>query len=38
VIVVADTSSVRNLVLFERVHVLPALFGEVIVAPPVIES
>jgi predicted nucleic acid-binding protein len=34
--VVADTSPIRYLFLFE--HVLPALFGEVIVPPAVIAE
>ena len=37
-IVVADTSPIRYLVLIEHVHVLPALFDEVIVPPAVIAE
>jgi predicted nucleic acid-binding protein len=37
VIVVADTSPIRYLLLFEHVHVLPALFGEVeVIVPPAV--
>lgn len=35
-IVVADTSPLRYLILIEHVHVLPALYGHVIVPPAVI--
>jgi predicted nucleic acid-binding protein len=35
VIVVADTSPLRYLILIEHVHVLPALYGHVIVPPAV---
>jgi predicted nucleic acid-binding protein len=38
VIVVADTSPLRYLILIEHVHVLPALFGEVIVPPAVVAE
>lgn len=34
-IVVADTSPLRYLILIEQVHVLPALFGELLVPPAV---
>lgn len=37
-IVVADTSPLRYLILIEHVHVLPALFGEVIVPPAVVAE
>lgn len=37
-IVVADTSPLRYLILIEHVHVLPALFGEVIVPPAVLTE
>jgi predicted nucleic acid-binding protein len=36
VIVVADTSPIRYLILIEHVHVLPALYGHVVVPPAVI--
>jgi predicted nucleic acid-binding protein len=36
VIVVADTSPLRYLILIEHVHVLPALYGHVVVPPAVI--
>jgi predicted nucleic acid-binding protein len=36
VIVVADTSPLRYLILIEYVHVLPALYGHVVVPPAVI--
>ena len=35
-IVVADTSPLRYLILIEHVHVLPALYGQVVVPPAVI--
>ena len=35
-IVVADTSPLRYLILIEHVHVLPALYGNVVVPPAVI--
>ena len=35
-IVVADTSPIRYLILIEHVHVLPALYGHVVVPPAVI--
>jgi predicted nucleic acid-binding protein len=38
VIVVADASPLRYLILIEHVHVLPALFGEVIVPPVVVAE
>jgi predicted nucleic acid-binding protein len=38
VIVVADTSPLRYLILIDHVHVLPALFGEVIVPPAVVAE
>jgi predicted nucleic acid-binding protein len=38
VIAVADTSPIRYLILIEHVHVLPALFGEVIVPPAVVAE
>jgi predicted nucleic acid-binding protein len=38
VIVVADTSPLHYLILIEHVHVLPALFGEVIVPPAVLTE
>jgi len=38
VIVVADTSPLRYLILIEHVHVLPALFGEVMVPPAVLTE
>ncbi|MEO8036026.1 MAG: DUF3368 domain-containing protein [Acidobacteriota bacterium] len=37
-IVVADTSPLRYLILIDHVHVLPALFGEVIVPPAVLAE
>lgn len=37
-IVVADSSPLRYLILIEHVHVLPALFGEVIVPPAVLTE
>lgn len=37
-IVVADASPVRYLILIEHVHVLPALYGHVVVPPAVIEE
>jgi predicted nucleic acid-binding protein len=36
VIVVADTSPLRDLILIEHVHVLPTLYGHVVVPPAVI--
>jgi predicted nucleic acid-binding protein len=38
VIVVADSSPLRYLILIEHVHILPALFGEVIVPPAVVAE
>jgi predicted nucleic acid-binding protein len=38
VIVVADTSPLRYLILIEHVHVLPALYGHVVVPPAVIAE
>jgi predicted nucleic acid-binding protein len=38
VIVVADTSPIRYLILIEYVHVLPALYGHVLVPPAVITE
>jgi predicted nucleic acid-binding protein len=38
VIVVADSSPLRYLILIEHVHVLPALFGEVLVPPAVVTE
>jgi predicted nucleic acid-binding protein len=38
VLVVADTSPLRYLILIEHVHVLPALYGDVIVPPAVIRE
>jgi predicted nucleic acid-binding protein len=38
VIVVADTSPLRYLILIEHVHVLPALYGHVVVSPAVIAE
>jgi predicted nucleic acid-binding protein len=38
VIVVADASPVRYLILIEHVHVLPALYGSVLVPPAVIAE
>jgi predicted nucleic acid-binding protein len=38
VIVVADASPLRYLILIEHVHVLPALYGRVIVPPAVITE
>jgi hypothetical protein len=38
VIVVADASPLRYLILIEHVHVLPALYGHVIVPPAVLEE
>lgn len=37
-IVVADTSPLRYLILIEHAHVLPALFGEVIIPPAVVAE
>lgn len=37
-IVVADTSPLRYLILIEHVHVLPALYGRVVVPPAVITE
>lgn len=37
-IVVADTSPLRYLILIEHVHVLPALFGDVMVPPAVVAE
>ena len=37
-IVVADTSPLRYLILIEHVHVLPALYGRVVVPPAVIAE
>ena len=37
-IVVADTSPLRYLILIEHVHVLPALYGHVVVPPAVIAE
>jgi predicted nucleic acid-binding protein len=38
VIVVADASPLRYLILIEHTHVLPALYGHVIVPPAVITE
>jgi predicted nucleic acid-binding protein len=38
VLVVADTSPLRYLILIEHVHVLPALYGQVIVPPAVVSE
>ena len=37
-LVVADTSPLRYLILIEHVHVLPALYGDVIVPPAVVRE
>lgn len=37
-IVVADTSPLRYLILIDHMHVLPALFGEVFVPPAVVSE
>jgi predicted nucleic acid-binding protein len=38
VIVVADTSPLRYLILIEHIHVLPALYGRVVVPPAVVTE
>lgn len=37
-IVVADTSPLRYLILIEHIHVLPALYGRVVVPPAVVTE
>jgi predicted nucleic acid-binding protein len=38
VIVVADASPLRYLILIEHAHVLPAMYGQVVVPPAVVMN